>query len=252
MSAPQTENATEAPLSQSAQATEIPWPRPDFERQVQRLRAELWTAIRLEKQKSDEIAALENQSFSRSLPIAALAGPGKLEKLAREKDAATLSAHQARVALRQFIDGERGRFGELKNEAHRRLQAEISEKFARAQAAGAVLLELLHGLLGGKAEAETEEEQIRKWNRGVRNLNRTIPAENINNIPTIPQIGTNESIRGNIESMILADRNLRELARDFLTRQDESRQRAEANREFLEQQAIVGTIHDDAPFARRV
>ena len=243
---------TETTLSQPAPATESPWPRPDFEREFQRLRAELESAVRREKVIAEKIAGVQERAFRTSLPVSVLLG-GKEEaqKLSDEQDAAQLVTQQARTALRKFLDDERGRFEELKREAHRCLQKEIAGNFARTQAAASELLTLLGEWLGAKDEIEAEENQIRDWNRAARNLNRLIPAENVIGVPVVRLIDSVASLRSTIAGMLLGDPDLRDLVRFFLARDADARQRVAAHSEFLEQQSRIGTI-DDPSFDHRV
>ena len=247
-----TQTQASASDGQPTPAVEQPWPRSDFEKQFQRLRGELESAVRVEKSKAQEIAGLQDLSFTRGIPASVLAGgQDKLEKLAHEQDAAKLAVQKQRAELRAFVDTERARFFTLKNDARRRLNPEITAQFARAQAAAGDLTALLREWLGTKNEIALEETQISVWNKIARNLNRLIPAENVNNVPAVGLIDLGESLRSSVAGMLVADRDLRDLVRFFLARDADARQRAAAHSEFLEQQSRIGTI-DDPSFDHRV
>lgn len=248
----QPQPAAETQRQEPAPAAEQPWPRSDFYATVMRLRSELESAIRAEKSKAQEISGLQDLSFARGIPASVLAGgQDKLEKLGNEQDAAQVAAHQARVALLKFIEDERARFFTLREEARNRLHDELTAHFERAKSAASEIIAQLQTQLGAKSETEREEQQIADWNRAARNLNRSVPAENVNNIPRVALIDAGESFRAIVARKLVSDHDLRELVRDFLAREDEKRARAEAHREFLEQQAKSGTI-DDPSFDHRV
>lgn len=237
----------------SVPATEAPWPRPDFAAAVMRLRADLESAVRVEKSKAQEIAGLQDLSFTRGIPASVLAGgQDRLEKLGNKQDAAQVAVQRARDALRKFVDDERAIFFTRKDDARRRLNTEITAQFERAKAAASELIARLQERLGAASEIADEEQRIRVWNRVAKRLNSSIPVENVTGIPGIALIDSGESFRTTIAQMLLGDPQLRELVRGILERDNEQRRSAESRREFAEQQAIEGTIHDDSPFASKV
>ncbi|MGB7024869.1 MAG: hypothetical protein WBD73_13805 [Candidatus Acidiferrales bacterium] len=224
-------------MSTATQEVATTWPVPDFLNRANRLRNELEAAIRVEQQKAQQVAGVQDTAFAKGLPTALVAGGAeKLQKLSDEKDAASLAVNQKREALRHFLNSERAGFFSLRDRAHERIRTEIAENFARMQMAATEICARLENLLGAAAEAEREEKLIRFWNREAQRFNRTIPAVNVNAITSAARIDLGESIRARIEGLLLQDKNTRELCREPLSREAQRRERAAATEEAREAQ----------------
>lgn len=240
--------------NQSATVTEPAretWPSPDFLNKAQRLRYDLEAAIRDEQQLTQRVTDIQNRAFNTGIPVAVIVGGAdKLSKLAAEQEAASEAVNQKRAELRDFLNSSRAGFFSLREESHESLRPGISEKFARVRECAAEVLAELRGLLGAEAEAVREEKTIRQWNREVRKFNRTIPAINSAAIPAAAAIGTEESIRALVVSFLMQDQNIRELCRDYLSREGEKRERAAANEEarFLQAEVNANPFLLDKPF----
>lgn len=221
-----------------AEPTRETWPAPDFLNTTARLRHELESAIRHEKDLAQRVASIQDAAFKKALPAAMLAGgPDKLETLSNEQAAAMVAVNQKREDLRRFLTASRGGFFALRNRASEQLRAEISERFARAQEAAAEVCVAVRGFLGADVEAKREEKLIRQWNREVKKFNRSIPATNVNAIPGVAGIDPSESIRSHIIGMLLGDPNIRMLCPDFLAHEAQQRDRAVALEEARLDQA---------------
>lgn len=234
-----------------AESAERTWPAPDFLNRAQRLRYELEAAIRVEQPLAQRIAEIQNAAFAKGLPVAVVAGgTDELEKLSDKQVAADLAVSEKRKELRSFLNTERAGFFSLREQAHESLRPEISERFVRVQKAAAELRAALVDLLGAEAESLREEKLIREWNRAVRKFNQTIPAVNVNAIPSATGIDPGESIRSLVEGIIRQDNNIRELCRDFLSREAERREMAAANEEarIAQKEADTNPILHEKPF----
>lgn len=211
----------------AAETAEQAWPTTDFLVTACALRRELEAAARCASDCSSRVANIEKAAFDKALPAAMLAGGAdKLAKLGAEQDAANLAVTQKRAALRLFLETERAKFFSLRAQELEHLRAGMSERFARAQKAAAELCAALVDLLGTEAECARQEKLIGEWNRAVKTFNRTIPTVNPSAIPGGIGIASGESIRTQVEGMLLADKNVRQLCRDFLTAKAQQRERA--------------------------
>ena len=213
----------------AAEPVEATWPSATFLKDAQRLRSELEKAIRLEKDLAQRVASIQDQSFQKALPAAMLAGgPDALRKLYALRDAAGLSVNDRRAELRQFLAASRAEFFASRERAQEHLHAVIAEQFARAQKNAAELLAIFGGFLGAGAEAEREEKSIRAWNRVILKFNRVIPSANIDAIPAAVAIAAEESIRSRALGMLLQDKGIRTLCREFFAHEAQQRERATA------------------------
>lgn len=235
----------------TAVAETAAWPPPDFLRNAQMLRAQLEEAVRHEEDLSRRIAAIQDVSFKKALPVSVVAGSAeKFAELSNQHAAAATTANEKRNALREFLHSSRAGFFKLREERYMTLRPEIGRRFARAQAAATELRSALGDLLGAKEEAEAEGRLLREWNRTIRKLNRSIPAVNVNAIPSASGIEPGESIRSRIEGLFFEDPGIGELTRAFLAREAKERERIARQEELRLDQAEgrLNAILNETPF----
>lgn len=212
--------------------TQATWPAPDFEAQVQRLRGELETAVRVEKDATLRVEQLQEKADARNLPLSMF--KDEVAKLNAEQSLAIIAVHEKRNEMRKLLEFERAKFFALKEEAALRLQPEITAKFLRAKQAAQELQAVLSTRLGAKSEIEFQERQIAAWNRLAKRINRAIPRVNAHVIPGVGYVSMDESLRGAIEQMFFKDAATRELCRGIIGAEGEKRQNAELRAGQLE------------------
>lgn len=233
-------------MSTATQEVATTWPETDFEKNflrdfaknLSRLVAELQSADRAAKALADKIAAAQQKADrTPGMSVAViLGGQEESNKLTAEQDTLHRAVIQKLEELRQCVNKSRAGFYARKQNARRRLQPGIDAAVTHTRKRLQEIAPALPGWFGAKDEIDSEEQQIREWNRSAMKLNRNIPDKNTLGIPRVEQISPDASLRGDLVQMIIADPILRDFLRWFLELDAKERQDKADREEFLAKQ----------------